>query len=486
MDIHLLPAVEIRRRFVEGELSAEEITQAFLHRIDEYDKEIQSLVTVFHERALEKARALDQKKANGEPLGRLAAIPVIVKDNIHVRGETTTCSSKFLTNYTAPFDATVTQLIEKEDGILLGKANLDEFAMGGTTENSALFPTKNPWDTSRSPGGSSGGSAASVAARFAPLSLGSDTGGSVRLPASYCGLVGFKPTYGRVSRYGLVAFGSSLDQIGPLATNVKDAALLMEVIGKHCEYDSTSLPTPSEEYLDQLESRSDLKGLKVGIPRSLLKDLSGEPKRLFEESVQTLEKLGATTTEVDLDLMRYSIAMYYILATAEASTNLARFDGVRYGQRSKEAQTLDEVYTLSKEEGYGDEVKRRILLGTYVLSAGYQDAYYKKAQKVRTRLIEQFKKAFEAADILALPVVANVAPKLDSYGDPLSMYLQDLFTTAANLAGVPAISLPAGLTDEKLPFGLQLIGPQKADRFVFEVAYQFEKECSLKECPKIA
>jgi aspartyl-tRNA(Asn)/glutamyl-tRNA(Gln) amidotransferase subunit A len=355
--------------------------------------------------------------------------------------------------------------------------------MGSSTENSAIQKSHNPWNLKRTPGGSSGGSAAAVTARLCPIALGSDTGGSIRQPAALCGIVGFKPTYGRVSRFGLVAFGSSLDQIGPLTTNTADAALMMEIMGKQCEKDSTSLPKPSEDYISQFNAN--LKGTKVGIPSSFLKDLAPEPRKVFDAAIEKLKQLGATTVEIDLSTLKYSIAVYYILATAEASTNLARFDGIRYGVRSPNAKNLEEIYYKSKEEGFGPEVKRRIMLGTFVLSSGYQDAYYKKAQKVRTLIIEQYKAAFAQCDVVAMPVSPFVAFEIGAIQDPLQMYLEDIYTISANLAGIPAISIPNGFTSDELPFGLQILGPQKGDTKVLQVANAYEQANEYyKKMPK--
>lgn len=472
--MHTLSARALRDSFINGENSAVAITQYFLNRIDQHDGKVGAFLKVFHERALNQAAKLDAKRAAGEKLGKLAGIPVAIKDNIHIDGELSTCGSKFLTNFKAPFSATVTNLIEAEDGIIIGKTNLDEFAMGSSTENSALQKTRNPWDLKCVPGGSSGGSAAAVAAGFAPLSLGSDTGGSIRQPASLCGIVGFKPTYGRVSRYGLVAFASSLDQIGPFAANTADAALLMEVIGKHCEKDSTSLNIPPDSYT----FNGSMKGMFVGVPWHFVEGMKPHARKLFEESINHLKDLGCTIVDVDLSILKYAIATYYILATAEASTNLARFDGVRYGVRSKDAKTLDQVYDLSKEQGFGPEVKRRILLGTFVLSAGYQDAYYRKAQKIRTLMIQRFKAIFETCSIIAMPTSTDTAFEAGAIQDPLQMYLEDIYTIGVNLAGLPGISVPAGFINGK-PFGLQLIGPQKADVAVLQAADALERHLKL-------
>lgn len=482
--MHTLSAIELRDKFISGELSAVEITQTFLDRIEKLDDQVGAFLSVFPERALAKAKALDEKRKNGEKLGKLAGIPIAIKDNIHVKGEITTCASKFLTNYRAPFDSTVTKLIEAEDAIIIGKTNQDEFAMGSSTENSALKKTRNPWNLNCTPGGSSGGSAAAVAARFCPLALGSDTGGSVRLPASFCGIVGFKPTYGRVSRFGLVAYASSLDQIGPLSTTTADTALLMEVIGKHCKHDSTSFVAPQEEFLKQLPTN--LTGMKIGVPWEFLDKLAPEPKEIFNRSLESLKNLGAEIVNIDLSILKHSLAVYYILATAEASTNLARFDGVRYGIRSPKAKTLDEVYDLSKEEGFGPEVKRRILLGTYVLSAGYKDAYYKKAQKVRTLIINRYKETFQHCDLVASPVSPFTAFEIGAMKDPIQMYLEDIYTIGINLAGLPAISIPQGLASDGKPLGLQLIGPQKHDAVVLQAAHAFEKANHYNAIPELA
>lgn len=471
--LHTLSAIEIRDKFIKGEFSAVTIVETYIARIKKLDAQIGAFLTVFEDRALAKAKALDEKRKSGQKLGKLAGLPIAIKDNIHVKGEISSCGSKFLTNYKAPFDSTVTRLLEEEDAIIIGKTNMDEFAMGSSTENSALQKTRNPWDLKCTPGGSSGGSGAAVAARLCPLALGSDTGGSVRLPASFCGIIGYKPTYGRVSRFGLVAFGSSLDQIGPFGTTTADVALLMEVIGKHCERDSTSLDAPQEDYVKQLSNN--MKGMRIGVPWQFLDQLAPESKQIFNQSLEVFKKLGAEIVEVDLSILKYSLAIYYILATAEASTNLARFDGIRYGLRSARAKTLDEVYDYSKEEGYGAEVKRRILLGTYVLSAGYQDAYYKKAQKVRTLILQSYKAAFKKCDIIATPVSPFTAFEIGTIKDPLQMYLEDIYTIGINLAGLPAISVPQGFAKDGKPLGLQLIGPQKCDGTVLMASDAFEK-----------
>jgi len=466
-------ALEINELFKKGELSAKEIAIATYSRIERLDPKVGAFLNLLKESTYKKAELLDQKRAKGETLGKLAGVTVAIKDNIHIKGELTTCASRLLANYRAVFNATVIDLMEKEDALIIGKTNLDEFAMGSSTENSAFQITRNPWHLDYSPGGSSGGSSACVAARFCTISLGSDTGGSIRQPAALCGIVGFKPTYGRVSRYGLVAFASSLDQIGPFSRSVEESALMMEVIGKHCHHDATSLNLPHLPYREKL--KEPLKGSKIGICTPLIEDLQPESRQNFLESLKVYENQGVTFTEVDLSLLKHSVPIYYILGTAEASTNLARFDAIRYGVRSPRAKTVDEIYEFSKQEGFGWEVKNRILLGTYVLSAGFSDAYFRHAQKVRTLMIRQFHKAFEACDMIMMPTCPHPAFKLGEILDPVQMYLQDIFTISANLAGLPAISLPSGFNKEGLPFAIQLIGPQKLDAKVLQFGYHFEK-----------
>lgn len=471
--MYQLSAIALCDLFKKGEISAQTIVQTCLKRIAHHDPSIGAFLSLCAERAVAKAEQLDAKRKKGEPLGRLAGVPIAIKDNIQVEGEITTCGSRFLSNYRAPFSATAIEWLEQEGAIIVGKTNLDEFAMGSSTENSAYQLTKNPWDLTCTPGGSSGGSAAAVAARLVPIAFGSDTGGSIRQPAALTGVVGYKPTYGRVSRFGLVAFGSSLDQIGPFTTSVADTALVMEILGRHCPRDSTSIPAQAEDYSKQL--KTSLQGVKIGVPWSFIQNLSSDAKENFSAALEALKSLGCSIVDIDLGLLKYSVSVYYILSTAEASTNLARFDGVRYGIRSSRAKTLDEVYDFSKQEGFGPEVKNRILLGTYVLSAGYQDAYYRKAQKVRTLIIRQFAEAFAKCQIIAMPVSPFPAFPIGSIHDPLQMYLQDIYTIAANLGGLPAISVPSGFNTDKKPFGLQLVGPQRRDVDVVHAAYQYEQ-----------
>lgn len=470
--MHTKTAYELREELKEGKISATEIISFYLDRIKKFNDSLNAFLSVFDERALEKAREIDQKREKSQPLGKLAGVPIAVKDNILVQGEMCTCASKMLENYRAPYDATVIRLLEEEDAILIGKTNMDEFAMGGSGIHSAFGPTKNPWDVKCSPGGSSSGSAAAVSASLSPIALGTSTGGSIRQPAALTGITGFKPTYGRVSRFGLVAFGSSLDQIGPMTHSVQDAALLMEVIGKHCPHDATSINSSPVQYTLELEKP--IKGMKVGIPWKFLENLNGEARKNFDKGVEILHSLGVHTTDIDLSILDYGIAIYYILATGEASTNLARFDGIRYGYRDLEAKTLEEIYKFSRSKGFGWEVKNRILLGTSVLSSGSYEEYYAKAQKVRTLLIMKMREAFAHCDIIALPTSPTTAFSLEGMDDPLKEYLQDLYTVGANLAGLPAISVPNGLIGSK-PFAIQFMGPQTKDLEVIRFAHAFQK-----------
>lgn len=479
--LYKLTALELRDAFCRGDVTAVQIAEHFLKRIEKHDGKIGSFLLTLGPRVLLKAEALDRKRKQNLPVGKLAAIPIAIKDNMHILHETTTCGSKFMQNYRAPFEATVVRLLEEEDALLLGKTNLDEFSMGSSNEKSAYCPVQNPWNIKCVPGGSSGGSAAAVSAKFSLLATGSDTGGSIRQPASFCGIVGFKPTYGRVSRYGLVAFGSSLDQIGPFATTVADAALAMEVMGSHCTYDATSLDLPNETYPLSKELEE---GTVIGVPWDFLQNLNPEARHNFEEAVHVYKQLGAKIINVNLDILRYSIAVYYILATAEASTNLARLDGILYGTRSKKAATLDEVYKLSRQEYFGREVKKRIMLGTYVLSAGFQDAFYKKAQKVRTLIMDAFDEAFNECDAVMMPVTTSGAFEKGSFQDPLQMYLQDIFTVPANLAGIPGISVPSGYDKRGMPLGLQLLGPQMCDVSLMQIAYAYEQATKFYRIPR--
>ncbi len=468
-------AKEQRAALLNKEISAVDLVNAEYERIEEVDGKLGAFNSLCKEQALATAKEVDKKIAAGEKLPPLAGIPLALKDNINLKDTKTTASSKILENFVSPYDATVVTKLKENLIPILGKVNLDEFAMGSSTENSAFKITRNPWDTNKVPGGSSGGSAASVAGYEATISLGSDTGGSIRLPASFCGIVGMKPTYGRVSRYGLIAFASSLDQIGPFARSVEDCALLLEAISGHDTHDSTSLDIPVPEFSKALTQ--DIKGAKVGVIKELLGEgVSADVKKAVEDAISTYKNLGAEIVEISLPLLKYSIGVYYILATAEASSNLARFDGVKYGHRTKDAKNLLEMYTKTRAEGFGDEVKRRIMLGTYALSAGYYDAYYKKAQQLRRLIKNDFDKAFEKVDILISPTCPNTAFEIGSkVEDPLSMYLTDIGTISANLAGIPGMSLPCGYDSDGMPIGLQILAPVLKEEKLFNMAYNFEQ-----------
>ena len=468
-------AAEQSKALKNKEISAVELTQAAFARIDEVDGKLGAFNSLTKETALSTAKKVDEKIAKGEDLPLLAGIPLALKDNMNLVGSKTTASSKILENFVSPYNATITEKLLNNLVPIVGKANLDEFAMGSSNENSAFKKVHNPWNLDKVPGGSSGGSAASVASCEATLALGSDTGGSIRLPASFCGIVGMKPTYGRVSRYGLIAFASSLDQIGPFARSVEDAANLLEVISGHDPKDSTSLNLPVEHYAASL--KDDIKGKKVGVIKDLMSEgLTEDVEKAIQNAIETYKNLGCEIVEISLPKLKYSIGIYYILATAECSSNLARFDGVRYGYRTPDAKNLMEMYTKTRAEGFGPEVKRRIMLGTYALSSGYYDAYYKKAQQMRALVTEDFKKAFEKVDILISPTCPNTAFDLGAKAsDPLQMYLTDIATISANLAGIPGISVPAGFDKDGMPIGLQILAPQLQEGKLFNMAYQFEQ-----------
>ena len=468
-------AAEQSRALKNKEISAVELTEAAFERIDSLEDKIGAFNSLTKETAINTAKKVDEKIAKGEELPLLAGVPLALKDNMNLVGSKTTASSKILENFVSPFNATVTEKLLGNLIPIVGKANLDEFAMGSSNENSAFNKVHNPWNLNKVPGGSSGGSAASVAACEATLALGSDTGGSIRLPASFCGIVGMKPTYGRVSRYGLIAFASSLDQIGPFARTVEDAANLLEVIAGHDPKDSTSLNLPVEHYSQGLNG--DIKGKKVGVIKELMDEgLAPDVQKALQNAIETYKKLGCEIVEISLKKLKYSIGIYYILATAECSSNLARFDGVRYGYRHPDAQNLMELYTKTRAEGFGPEVKRRIMLGTYALSSGYYDAYYKKAQQMRALVTEEFKEAFEKVDVLISPTCPNTAFDLGAKSsDPLAMYLTDIATISCNLAGLPGISVPAGFDADGMPIGLQILAPQLQETKLFNFAYKFEQ-----------
>ena len=470
-----LSAVQIADAVAAGTLSAEEVARAHLARVSAKDGEVKAFVTVLEKEALEQARAVDAKRAAKRKLGRLAGVPVALKDNILLQGVETTCSSKILKGYRAAYDAHVVERLKAEDAVFVGKTNLDEFAMGSSTENSAFFPTRNPWDLSCVPGGSSGGSAAAVAARFCSIALGSDTGGSIRQPAAFCGVVGLKPTYGLVSRYGLVAFASSLDQIGPFTRTTQDAALALSVVGGHDGRDSTSARETPEKALEAL-SRP-MKGLRVGLPKEyFIPGMDSEVESGVLSAVEQLKKQGASVKDVSLPHTKYAVGTYYLIAPAEASSNLARFDGIRYGRSAKQAESLEDVYELSRGEGFGPEVKRRIMLGTYALSSGYYDAYYAKAQRVRTLIARDFENVFKDVDLIACPTTPTPPFKFgEKANDPLAMYLSDIFTIPSNMAGNASASVPCGQTKLGLPVGLQLIGPAFAEGLVLAAAAALER-----------
>ena len=475
MDITELTVHELQDKLENKEITVTDITKAYIENIKKKEEKIGAFVTILEDEALKNAEEIQNKIESGEIKNSLAGIPIGIKDNICTKGVKTTCSSKMLENFISPYDATVMEKINAENMVMLGKLNMDEFAMGGSTEYSYFHVTRNPWNLNKVPGGSSGGSAAAVAANLVPWSLGSDTGGSIREPASFCGVVGLKPTYGLVSRYGLVAFASSLDQIGPITKDVKDCAMLLNVIAGHDERDSTSANVEKQDYVKAL--KNDVKGLKIGIPKEFFGEgINKEVKESLEKAIEKYKELGAEVEECSLDIAKYSLAAYYIIACAEASSNLGRFDGIRYTYRTKEYSNLKELYKKTRSEGFGPEVKRRIILGTYVLSSGYYDAYYKKAQKVRTLVMNEFKKAFEKYDILLTPTSPTVAFDIGSKSNnPLEMYLADICTVSVNIAGLPAISIPCGKDAEGMPIGMQLIGKRFDEQAILNAAYTFEQ-----------
>ncbi|UCH36831.1 MAG: Asp-tRNA(Asn)/Glu-tRNA(Gln) amidotransferase subunit GatA [Armatimonadota bacterium] len=474
----LLTAAEAGRLIAARELSSVELTRACLERMRTVEGDVHAFVRVTDDLALSQAAEIDRRMAAGENLGPLAGVPIALKDILCTRGVPTTCCSRILENYVPPYDATVIQRLKQAGLVFLGKTNMDEFAMGSSTENSAFGPTHNPWDLARVPGGSSGGSAAALAALEAPLAIGTDTGGSIRQPAAFCGVTGLKPTYGRVSRYGLVAFASSLDQIGPMARDVRDCALLLQVLAGHDPLDSTSIAAAVPDYAAVLEDS--VKDLRVGVPTEFFEyrgsRVSGEVEDAVRAAARVFEGLGAACDEVSTPHLQYVIPVYYIIAPAEASSNLARYDGVAYGHRTpRGAADVIELYEETREEGFGPEVKRRIMLGTYALSAGYYDAYYLKASQVRTLIRRDFEKAFENHDLLVAPVTPSLPFRLgEKTDDPVQMYISDVCTIAANMAGLPAISIPAGYADG-LPIGLQIIGKPLDEATVLRAAYAFQQ-----------
>lgn len=472
-EIYELTASEVRNKILNKELSAYEVTKAVFERIEKTDELIGSFVSLRKEKALEEAKIIDEKIARGEKVGALAGVPVSIKDNMVSLNDPSASCSKILDGYIGIYDATVVTKLKEADAIIIGKTNMDEFAMGGSTKTSYYKLTKNPWDTSKVPGGSSGGAASSIASQQCFISLGSDTGGSIRQPASFCGVVGLKPTYGRVSRYGLMAFASSLDQIGPLAKNVEDIALAMNVIAGYDDYDGTVKNISVPDYTEFLGK--DIKGVKIGVPKEyFVEGMNENVKAIMMDALEKLKEAGAELVDVSLPHTKYALPTYYILAPAEASSNLARFDGIRYGYRSKNAKDFNDLYVKSRSEGFGSEVKRRIMIGTYVLSAGFYDSYFKKAQKARALIKADFDKAFETVDMIFTPVAPTPAFSLDAVKTPLELYLEDIFTLSANLAGVPGLSIPAGMT-EGLPVGIQLLGKHFDEGNLIAVGSAFEK-----------
>lgn len=470
-----MTTADLHGALCEGRTTCVELAQSYLDRIGALDERVGAYLGVDREDVLRQAEAIDCKRVSGAALGKLAGLPVTLKDNICVRGGRTTCASRMLESFSSPYDAHIVERIRAADGILLGRANLDEFAMGSSCENSAFQQTHNPWDLERTPGGSSGGSAAAVAGGMAPLALGSDTGGSIRQPASYCGIVGMKPTYGRVSRYGLVAFASSLDQIGPFARDVYGAALLLEVLAGYDPRDTTSLKEPVPEFTRTLEEP--LSGLRIGLAREhFAMGLDADVERTVRAAVEVYKSLGATVHEISLPHVQSAVATYYVVSSSEASSNLARFDGVHYGHRAAEFSNLIDMYCTSRGEGFGDEVKRRIMLGTYTLSSGYYDAYYVKALKVRRLIREDFDHAFGDVDVIASPAAPTPAFRLHEHADdPLAMYLQDIYTLTANLAGLPAMSIPCGFSSDGLPIGLHLTAAPLQEEMLLRAARMHER-----------
>ncbi|MGI8733651.1 MAG: Asp-tRNA(Asn)/Glu-tRNA(Gln) amidotransferase subunit GatA [Pyrinomonadaceae bacterium] len=474
---------EIRERLANSQTTAQAIAESALKSAEGLQRDLNAFLQIDREGALKRAKVIDE--SDQSQLQTLAGVPLAIKDNICVRGMQTSCGSKILGDYHPPYDATVIERLQKAGAVIIGKTNCDEFAMGSSNENSAFGPVKNPWDLERVPGGSSGGSAAAVAAGIVPVALGSDTGGSVRQPASLCGVVGLKPTYGRNSRYGLVAFASSLDQVGILGRSTQDVATVLSVIAGRDPHDATTADVPVPDYVAALTG--DVKNLRLGFPRALFGEgLDAEVRASVEQAIEEYRKLGAEIVEVELPRAKYCIAVYYIIATAEASSNLARFDGVRYGFRAEDTPELRQMYRKTRDEGFGAEVKRRIMLGTYVLSAGYYDAYYRKAQQVRALLKEDFRKAFSSCDAIITPTSPTPAFRLgEKVDDPLSMYLNDVYTVTANLAGVPGINVPCGLSSENLPIGFQLLGPYWSESNLFKLAHAYEQACPFAARPPI-
>jgi len=475
MELHRLTIHELHNLLVKKEVTSREVTEAIYRRIREVDGKIRAYLMLTEEEALRQAGRVDHKIAKGERIGDLAGVPIGLKDILCTKGIRTTCASKILENYVPFYDGTVVRRLKERDAVILGKLNMDEFAMGSSTENSGFQITHNPWDLERIPGGSSGGSAAAVAAHECIAALGTDTGGSIRQPASCCGVVGLKPTYGRVSRYGLVAFASSLDQIGPITKDVEDCAIMMNAISGYDPYDSTSVNVDVPDYRQSLTK--EVKGIRIGIPDEyFVEGMDPDVERSVREAIDRFKEWGAEVRRISLPHTEYAVAIYYIIATAEASSNLARYDGVKYGFRSKGYRDLMEMYTQTRAKGFGQEVKRRIILGTYVLSAGYYEAYYRKASQVRTLMKKDFEEAFQQVDVIMAPTAPTPAFRIgEKAEDPLQMYLSDIHTIPVNLAGIPAISIPCGFSRDNLPIGLQMMGRHFDEEKLLRVAYAFER-----------
>lgn len=487
MELTNLAIHELRDLIRNREVSSEEIVKSYFSRIEEVEDKVGSFITLTKEKALEDARRIDKKiKENSTNLSDLAGIPVGIKDNIVTEAIKTTCGSRILENFIPPYDATVVKKLKLNGAIIIGKTNMDEFAMGSSTENSAFKITKNPWDLSRVPGGSSGGSAAAVSASLVPYALGSSTGGSIRQPAAFCGIVGLKPTYGLVSRYGLVAFASSFDQIGPLTKDVEDCAIVLNNIAGFDRKDSTSVDSGGIDYTKALNKN--INGVKIALPKEYFDDkvIDGRIKEKVLDAVKTLEKLGAKIDYISLPYTEYALATYYILAPSEASSNLARFDGIRYGKRAKDYNSVEELIVKTRTEGFGDEVKRRIMIGTHFLSSNHYSEYYKKAQKVRTLIIRDFERVFEEFDVVILPTTPTLPHKIGEKKEkPVSMYFSDILTVSANIAGIPAITIPCGYIDD-LPVGMQILGKAFGEENILSVAYTYEKNSNFqRRAPKI-
>ena len=480
MELYELSLNEIALKIKNKEVSIKEVLDSVYERIDNVESKVDAYLTLTKEKAYEKALKLQKKLDDGEDIGALGGVPIAVKDNICTNGILTTCASKMLENFVPFYDATVVKKIEEAGAIIIGKTNMDEFAMGSSTESSYFKNTKNPWNTERVPGGSSGGSAAAIASNMAFAALGTDTGGSIRQPSSFCGVVGLKPTYGLVSRYGVVAYASSLDQVGPITKNVTDAAVMLNVLSGYDKMDTTSANLEIKDYTKSLVNN--IEGMKIAVPIAFVNEgVNKEVKKVYDKGIDTLKSLGAEIVEINFEYIKYSLATYYIIATAEASSNLGRYDGIRYGYRSKDFDSLDDLYKKSRTEGFGDEVKRRIMLGTYVLSSGYYDAYYKRAQCVRTLIINEFKKVFETCNAIAIPTAPNTSFKFgEKTENPVEMYLEDIYTVPVNIAGLPGISVPAGFNEENdMPVGMQFISKAFDEETLLKIAYAFEQNTDL-------